>query len=935
MKQSFTERLFQKTDVHSFYGQHTELRRLPGKSECKGLCPLHEEKTPSFSVNIESGSFNCFGCGVGGGPIQFEAARLKISTEDACKLLAKEFGLGRRNTKQGARNKKDSAARKPEPGTLNPKSPSAPTPVPKVRTEILSTLLELARPLDDQAVAYFSRRRIHQETLDRFQVGFLKDPAQAAKTLQERYDGQDLIRSGVFRKAKDGLRFQFLRCPLLYPILQEARPVFMQGRRLAGSGPKYISLAGAAIPCLINVDLLATLPPGSALFICEGSPDTLVMQQEGFPAVGTLGAAVFKAEWVPSLIPFQVHLALDSDKAGRDGADSIQKLFHLQDKAVRVIELPEGVNDVNEFFLSHSSDAYRNLVGQARLEEPDFASVVKGMMDRLKDRNGSCEVADVAGRIYRHFESAGGSFLINRQGEACLRYQDTLHKMGTKQFNALIFRKTRLSPSLPHCKALWEMLEYQCLNHGQRMNEVLWSHKGKGDCIYINLHNDAHQILKLRPDQVEVLPNTANPDGISLGEAGKMLPIEFDPSVKPQEVAPLLQELVLDAMACRPENRLLLLCWLLSAFFLDYLEDKALLKLSGPTQAGKTTAVRIFSRLLYGKVRMGYNTAAYLYSDSAENPLQICENLESKQRNADLEQFFIQVSGGGEKGKRQQNSDSGRVDEKTRSLVVITAIEPFIPSELINRIIEIPFDHGQWRNPDFAPGKYRRRLLENRSRILSGLFNLFAVQVMPGLERRCEEIESELRSRYPVHLKDRLNGHLGLMMVIAQALIGILEPGSDSQARVWELVDETWIPPQTEQAEEAESETNSALYLLELLKDELLHGDRRSARQLLPRFELERDEQGQPLRLTFTCKSMQLLSAMQRICRAQNMRTPFESAQTLSARLRSEADVLRKAGWTREKHKTVRGFRRYTFTRELTEEPGEEVEEVEAEKEAV
>ncbi len=79
-------------------------------------------------------------------------------------------------------------------------------------------------------------------------------------------------------------------------------------------------------------------------------------------------------------------------------------------------------------------------------------------------------------------------------------------------------------------------------------------------------------------------------------------------------------------MACRPENRLLLLCWLLSAFFLDYLEDKALLKLSGPTQAGKTTAVRIFSRLLYGKVRMGYNTAAYLYSDSAENPLQICEN---------------------------------------------------------------------------------------------------------------------------------------------------------------------------------------------------------------------------------------------------------------------------------------------------------------------
>ncbi|MEE8586813.1 MAG: CHC2 zinc finger domain-containing protein [Acidobacteriota bacterium] len=60
----FTERLFQKTDVRSFYGRHTDLRELPGKSECKGLCPLHKEKTPSFFVNLESGSFNCFGCGL-------------------------------------------------------------------------------------------------------------------------------------------------------------------------------------------------------------------------------------------------------------------------------------------------------------------------------------------------------------------------------------------------------------------------------------------------------------------------------------------------------------------------------------------------------------------------------------------------------------------------------------------------------------------------------------------------------------------------------------------------------------------------------------------------------------------------------------------------------------------------------------------------------
>ena len=90
---NFTERLFQKTEVRSFYERFTKLRKRPGKDECRGLCPLHEEKTPSFNVNLKTGSFHCFGCTEGGGPVQFEAKRLGISTKEACKQLAQEYRI--------------------------------------------------------------------------------------------------------------------------------------------------------------------------------------------------------------------------------------------------------------------------------------------------------------------------------------------------------------------------------------------------------------------------------------------------------------------------------------------------------------------------------------------------------------------------------------------------------------------------------------------------------------------------------------------------------------------------------------------------------------------------------------------------------------------------------------------------------------------------
>lgn len=94
MKPTLSERLLERIDAGSFYSRYTRLVHLDGKPEAKGLCPLHEEKTPSFFVNLKTGSFKCFGCGAGGGPLQFYAALYRLSIWEASSELRQKFGLG-------------------------------------------------------------------------------------------------------------------------------------------------------------------------------------------------------------------------------------------------------------------------------------------------------------------------------------------------------------------------------------------------------------------------------------------------------------------------------------------------------------------------------------------------------------------------------------------------------------------------------------------------------------------------------------------------------------------------------------------------------------------------------------------------------------------------------------------------------------------------
>jgi len=896
-------------EPRGFYSQYAQLSRGTEKGETKALCPLHEEKTPSFFVNLKTGSFKCFGCGAGGGPVEFYAAYHHISRAEAEQELARKYnvaGPGRRKRRSTDKATEEKTAQDSTAARIS-------SIVAHRRTSIYSTLLGVGRPLSPHVLEYFVGRGVEAETLERFCISYLADTRRAVAVLEKSYSIEELMDAGVFSKNEDGKPFFLFRNhPLLFPILENGEPIWLQGRRFPENPavPKYCNLAGVPVPTLLNVDGLRGLDPKTEVFLCEGAPDTMSLNQAGFPAVGIVGSSGFKQEWVAPLRQFRVTLALDSDTAGREGTERVVCMFHEEALPVRVLSLPPGVKDLNDFFLTHEAGSFAALALQAQKREADLCSIVRRLLVRVSNRRDRFSYPDLGEVIYSWFENHGGVFLVDGRGRCLLMFRERLYQIGgNPYFDALMMSETGLLSLQYQGRMVWSVLKSLCLLRGRREPNLSWAYESDGS-LYINLHDPAHHIVRLGDRDVTVMLNGSNDRGIMLRSADKMEPIEYDPEVNPKESIELLRRLVLEPLACEPENRLFVTCWILTAFFLDFTAERPLLKLSGHTGCGKTTAARVMSCLLYGADYVEWATVAYYYADAAQNPFLTCDNLETDAMNRDIVGFLLQVATGIVKGKRRAGTDSETVREVAKALVAITAIEPLTQPELINRTYDIEF-RSIFKRPGFMQLEHMRNLTEQRSRILSGLFKLFAWEVLPNLGSRRGDILKVLQERHARHPKQRVDSFLTVMILILSALLKLLEPGRD---RTWEIVD-WWVRYQGRLAEETERDTNVGLYLLEALGKEMLAKDGEFRKEYYINFKKTVSDTGEPRELTFVATSRDLLMALQILSRNKGFKLPFSNAQQLGVRLANEADVLGPAGWCWEREKIVHGTRYHRFTK--------------------
>ena len=261
---------------------------------------------------------------------------------------------------------------------------------------------------------------------------------------------------------------------------------------------------------------------------------------------------------------------------------------------------------------------------------------------------------------------------------------------------------------------------------------------------------------------------------------------------------------------------------------------------------------------------------AYYYTDAASNPFLICDNLETADMSRRVTKFLLTVATGIQKGKRQVGTDSGKMREAARALVAITAIEPLSRRELITRTFEVEFSRLH-QMPGFLEEDHCERLVRARGRMLSGLFELMAREVLPGLRSRRKNILAGLQVRYPYHSKWRINGFFTLMVMILEALLKVLEPDRD----LLEILIAKWIAHQSAVAQETERDTNDGLHVLEALAHEMRAKPEDFEKEYYIRFTPTKDELDEITQVEFTASPKELLLALEILSRKKGVRMPF------------------------------------------------------------
>jgi DNA primase len=303
--------LLDRVDVTEVIGRHVNLRRN-GKNLI-GLCPFHDEKTPSFSVNRERGFYYCFGCGAHGTAIGFLMAHERLPFLEAVSALAEEVGL-----ELPAQEQDEESLRR------------------QAQMRALRTLLQramawfqaqLARSREAQA--YVQQRALPTEQLGSFCLGFAPERGGLVHQLQgEGFSVDQLLEAGLARQGSDGRCYDLFRGRLMFPIHDERGQLVGFGGRVLQTGdhaaqPKYLNTPET--PLFHKSHCLYGLWQGrhaNRLVLVEGYMDVLALAGRGLAgAVAPLGTALgARQATLLSRFTNELVLCFDGDEAGRRAA---------------------------------------------------------------------------------------------------------------------------------------------------------------------------------------------------------------------------------------------------------------------------------------------------------------------------------------------------------------------------------------------------------------------------------------------------------------------------------------------------------------------------------------------------------------------------------------------------------------------------------------
>ncbi len=361
------ERVKQAVDIVEVVSAHTDLRRQGAR--WVGLCPFHEERTPSFSVDAGEKLYHCFGCGVGGDTIKFVEEKEGLGFAEAVELLADRYGIELQREREDPRAEAKRQQRRRLGELLD-------------RTATFYAQYLWGSEEGGKAREYLAERGLGEEMLRAFAVGFAPSAWDTVLLRGQRagFKVEELRDVGLAQRGRSGGEYDRFRSRIMFPIRdRRGRTLGFGGRAMrSDQGAKYVNTAETDFfhksRMLYGIDLAkeAIAKVGRAVVV-EGYTDVLALHQAGVgEAVGVMGTAITEDQVAAlSGMVEEVVLALDADSAGQEAMLRAQRVAAGRKVRLLVAAMPAGEDPAEMMAEEGGAERFRALV-EGAVDLPAF-----------------------------------------------------------------------------------------------------------------------------------------------------------------------------------------------------------------------------------------------------------------------------------------------------------------------------------------------------------------------------------------------------------------------------------------------------------------------------------------------------------------------------------------------------------------------------------
>jgi DNA primase len=356
---SFADRVKQQADIVRVIGEYVRLRK--SGQNFTGLCPFHQEKTPSFAVHPVKQIYHCFGCGAGGDVFKFVMEMDKSSFPEAVRAVAEKCGI---------------PVPKPRESSLEERRENQQrTALLEMQREAASFFAHALKSTDEGKVAqaYLEDRGLDSDGIAQFGLGYAPSSGDALlRHLKPKYAEKLLEASGLFSRDQSGRLFDRFRRRVLFPIANESGKIIaFGGRSLGDEVPKYLNSPETPVYSKSNVlyhldRAKEAIRKNDFAVLVEGYMDTIAVARAGIAnVVASCGTSLAEGQ-IKLLSRFTRHIVVnyDPDTAGVAATERSLSLLLEKEFDVRVLALPGGA-DPDKYIREHGAESYAKRLHEA------------------------------------------------------------------------------------------------------------------------------------------------------------------------------------------------------------------------------------------------------------------------------------------------------------------------------------------------------------------------------------------------------------------------------------------------------------------------------------------------------------------------------------------------------------------------------------------